>query len=369
MSNNNEVLHKHSCAVDTVHVCNGSDSVSRYDTFAKDKKKDFCDGDSKCNKSLNLFLSVEKDNFKDEQIAMRTLKKKQKLDSLPKIKVSSEHILQTNYLKNNYVVFEDPFNGQKILEVHDSINGGIHYLDKDSVTFSCMLLPRQSSLSAIGRKHLNLCKVLDKLHTFDGAQINRKIDKGNNSPSSVYGKMVLQGSVGLSKQTFPKNKEQEYNTLIKFINRMEHALCEYVDTRALNGIKNNRHIVNWKGLTNENLCAASLATSKNYYSHAHMDKSFFFTMHQVNVPIEYKSKMPVCQYFCFPQFGLAIAIRPGDILLFNPNIYHCLSMKTENYKTDVHVTSAYIKTAHTGDNNNRQELTDIQDHYFHAYTC
>ena len=92
-------------------------------------------------------------------------------------------------------------------------------------------------------------------------------------------------------------------------------------------------------------------------------------MYQLNVPIEYKSKMPVCQYFCFPQFGLAIAIRPGDILLFNPNIYHCLSMKTENYKTDVHVTSAYMKTAHAGDNNNRKELTDIQDHYFHAYTC
>ena len=38
---NNEVIQKNSCAVDTVHVCNGSDSVSRYDIFAKDKKKRF----------------------------------------------------------------------------------------------------------------------------------------------------------------------------------------------------------------------------------------------------------------------------------------------------------------------------------------
>ena len=112
-------------------------------------------------------------------------------------------------MKQNYVVFEDPKNGQRILEVHDSTNGGIHYLDKDSGSFSCILLPRESSLRASGRKQFNLCKVLDTLHSMKGAQIRRKIDQGNKSPYSVYGPKVLRGSVGLSKQTFPKGKETE----------------------------------------------------------------------------------------------------------------------------------------------------------------
>ena len=218
---------QHSCAVESVHVCNGSDSVTfRSDMFANNMiqsfkskqnsskrtvsaKNAFRDGYSKCDKSLNLFLSDEDNKCDDIQIALRTLKKMKKLESLPNIQVSKEHLIETEYLKQNYVVFEDPKNGQRILEVHDSTNGGIHYLDKDSGSFSCILLPRESSLRASGRKQFNLCKVLDTLHSMKGAQIRRKIDQGNKSPYSVYGPKVLRGSVGLSKQTFPKGKETE----------------------------------------------------------------------------------------------------------------------------------------------------------------
>jgi len=67
----------------------------------------------------------------------------------------------------------------------------------------------------------------------------------------------------------------------------------------------------------------------------------------------------VAQHFCFPEFGYAIAVRPGDVIIFNPNCYHCISSKNDAYEgIPVHVTSFYLKTAHVGGNDNRRELTE-----------
>jgi hypothetical protein len=33
---------------------------------------------------------------------------------------------------------------------------------------------------------------------------------------------------------------------------------------------------------------------------------------------------------CFPEYGVAVALRPGDVLLFNPQNYHCLLKRRLN---------------------------------------
>jgi ectoine hydroxylase-related dioxygenase (phytanoyl-CoA dioxygenase family) len=73
----------------------------------------------------------------------------------------------------------------------------------------------------------------------------------------------------------------------------------------------------------------------------------------------------VCNYFTFAEQGIAVALRPGDILLFNPMYHHCLSSRTSAYETkDVFSLSMYLKTAIVGMNDNNLALTEIENRLF-----
>ena len=73
----------------------------------------------------------------------------------------------------------------------------------------------------------------------------------------------------------------------------------------------------------------------------------------------------VCNYFTFAEQGVAVALQPGDILLFNPVYEHCLSSRTSAYETkDVFSLSMYLKTAIVGMNDNNLALTEIENCLF-----
>jgi hypothetical protein len=50
----------------------------------------------------------------------------------------------------------------------------------------------------------------------------------------------------------------------------------------------------------------------------------------------------VC-YFAFPQIGIAAALQPGDILMFNPQEPHCISLRC-NKDDNIYCISSYLKT-------------------------
>lgn len=109
---------------------------------------------------------------------------------------------------------------------------------------------------------------------------------------------------------------------------------------------------------------AAMASSVNYSAPAHLDDDALFSIHQLNVDGCLDSD-DVAQFFCFPTYGFAIGLRPGDIILFNPHVYHCLSEKTEQYNdVDVHVTTLYVKTSHVGKNDNTLPLTEQEELYY-----
>ncbi len=107
---------------------------------------------------------------------------------------------------------------------------------------------------------------------------------------------------------------------------------------------------------------SSMATSCNYISPSHTDKDAFLSCLMVtHVPLGTEMKkqktmlnMDVAVYFCFPEQGIAVALRPGDILFFNPLHHHCLSQRTSEYRNEeVYVTSFYVKSSEMGGNDNR----------------
>jgi ectoine hydroxylase-related dioxygenase (phytanoyl-CoA dioxygenase family) len=57
-------------------------------------------------------------------------------------------------------------------------------------------------------------------------------------------------------------------------------------------------------------------------------------------------------------------MRPGDVILFNSNVFHCLTGKTEAYRDlRVYVTSFYLKTGHVSGNDNSGELSQDELEY------
>ncbi len=58
----------------------------------------------------------------------------------------------------------------------------------------------------------------------------------------------------------------------------------------------------------------------------------------------------VC-YFAFPRIGIAVAFRPGDFLLFNPQEPHSISSRCKA-EDEIFCASSYLKTAIVGLNDN-----------------
>ena len=104
-----------------------------------------------------------------------------------------------------------------------------------------------------------------------------------------------------------------------------------------------------------------IASAVDYSAPAHIDKDFVLSLHQLNVEGR-EQDSAIAQYFCFPTLKLAVALRPGDILVFNPSVHHCLSAKSREYATDrVHVSTFYTRYGHVSLNNNNLELTNVKD--------
>ncbi len=74
---------------------------------------------------------------------------------------------------------------------------------------------------------------------------------------------------------------------------------------------------------------------------------------------EYKLHAEVSNYFVFPEQGIAVALRPGDMLIFNPKYHHCLLSCTCAYQNkDVYSLLLYLKSAVVGKNGNSIPLND-----------
>ena len=113
-----------------------------------------------------------------------------------------------------------------------------------------------------------------------------------------------------------------------------------------------------------------IAFGTNVFLRCHTDADFTMSIIQVFLKgkSEYLSNDDVVVYFCFPTIGVAVPLRPGDSLLFNARIPHCISSRCK-VEEDILVTSIYLKTAVVGMNNNDLPLTEEQTRIverFHA---
>jgi hypothetical protein len=104
-----------------------------------------------------------------------------------------------------------------------------------------------------------------------------------------------------------------------------------------------------------------IAFGTNVFLRCHTDDDFTMSIIQVFLKgkRQYLFDDEVVVYFCFPTIGVAVPLWPGDYLLFNARIPHCISSRCK-VKEEILCTSTYLKTAVVGMNNNDLPLTDEQ---------
>jgi hypothetical protein len=75
----------------------------------------------------------------------------------------------------------------------------------------------------------------------------------------------------------------------------------------------------------------------NYCSPVHVDEDYYYcTLKVVSAKQEFDT---ILQYFCFPQMGVTIPLRNGDVLVFDPRQPHCAS--TPRFPTS-YIASCYV---------------------------
>lgn len=107
----------------------------------------------------------------------------------------------------------------------------------------------------------------------------------------------------------------------------------------------------------------SIAFGENTALNMHTDQDGFLsviTLH-CNKDIErknyqYKYNVSICKYFVFEN-KMAVGLRSGDVLIFNPCFGHCISTLTSSYKTcSVICVSHYYKATNISMNDNGKEF-------------
>ena len=99
---------------------------------------------------------------------------------------------------------------------------------------------------------------------------------------------------------------------------------------------------------------------KEFFLNVHVDEDFFYSLttivsqHGLHEDVDrYRMDAEISNYFAFPEEGISVALRPGDMLIFNPLYRHCLSSRTSGFEEkDVFCLSLYLKTAVVGGNDN-----------------
>ena len=291
-------------------------------------------------------------------------------------------------------------------EIVDTVDGAKTMDGMGNIVF--LLLPREVALEGLGNNAVGEVDMLMKLqktgkHTERGKKTKGFSSSRDSGKYITAGVQTIRGRHGTNFGAF-KGDTVRRNQLINCIKRREHLAIQYMATPELRALVLAKTLIGWKTVDEKGLIYPAIAAAVDYISAAHIDEDFFLTAFSLLVDcfepdkdgkkktskaeavdtenekvLERKREMiiqscgkkylknaPVAQYFVFPEVGKAVAMRPGDLLLYNPMHYHCCSSKEIFYNEfNVHVSSMYLKTGIVGKNDNRIMLSATQ----HAIHC
>jgi hypothetical protein len=259
-------------------------------------------------------------------------------------------------------------NIHQTLHVHNTDNGAYLLDEWQQQTF--IKLPRLMCLQGASTVHDDVVAVKQLLDK------SGRLYRGNShfdiAPKyTTCGMYAQRNSRSINIHKHDNVQYSKMRKVYHLYQRAAHFARQVIPTSLLYGMQTSHAVVGWQTLEhNEKQQTAharqttnmwaSCAASVNYVSACHVDQDFLWSCLTVLCDDDkvctkscYKDDIPPAVYFCFPRLGLAIALKPGDYLLFNPTEPHCVSMRETHYQnSEVFLLSFYLKTNVVGGNDN-----------------
>lgn len=146
----------------------------------------------------------------------------------------------------------------------------------------------------------------------------------------------------------------------KWYRRVEHCAMKYLPwylrkLLSVVGDMCNRGTMPLDGGSSSDIWPA-LAVGRNVFLNVHTDVDYFWTLTSVVADEIPSDDDPIICYMCFPTLNLAVALRNGDLLLFNPLVPHCVSSR-RNKEKEAYCLSLYMKSLLVGGSNNDQVVS------------
>ena len=165
-----------------------------------------------------------------------------------------------------------------------------------------------------------------------------------------------------------KLPECHLSVLMKFMQHVERCYESLAESEVISHMFHAKQVVPFKTMSLPGSSHKStlkyygaLAFGCNVFLPCHTDSDFTMSMAQIHLKgkVAYELHDDVVVYFCFPTLGVAVPLRPGDFLIFNALIPHCLSSRCRQVDK-IYSLATYLKTSVVGLNNNRLHVSSNQ---------
>jgi hypothetical protein len=160
---------------------------------------------------------------------------------------------------------------------------------------------------------------------------------------------------------------RHHQAIFKFVMKCERLAMRFMSLEVTRGFAKGKKMFPYRtfpGVDEKKSTHmySSIASAFNVCLNSHTDNDSVYgvvTNMEADQDKQFGEDDDVALYFTFPTLGLAVALRPGDILFFNPTLYHSVSSRRDIQKT-IWCTSLYTKNAIVGGNDNSVPLNCSQ---------
>jgi len=175
------------------------------------------------------------------------------------------------------------------------------------------------------------------------------------------GSQPRRAGVGVRTTHHPEKIDDDmWDLIVDYIISVESLFFEFVDSKVIHMINEARKLLSFSSITRkegslrnrDGEIFGAFAFGVNLHLPVHVDRDFTFSAVCVHQQRDhYLTDDPVVVYFCFPCLGVAIPLKPGDVIIFNPQEPHALSSRCHS-GDEILCVSLYLKSAVVGLNNN-----------------
>ena len=308
-----------------------------------------------------------------------------------------QNLLSESDIDNEIIVVDGGDNGNPSIRPPDclkwrclSVLGGNHLYVADEtdpcrgLTFArvdsalpFIRLPREQSLSIIDSLSMrDIVCALEECEKLKKTAVKRSDGK---RIFGDYGKPVMYTCVGVQvsrnsrevlncNAVMEKLPECHWHVLMKLMRHAEYCFQAIADNEVISHLYHAKQVVPFKTMSMPSSSHKStskyyggLAFGCNVFLRCHTDNDFTMSMVQIHLKgkVKYNIDDDVVVYFCFPTLGVAVPLRPGDFLLFNALIPHCVSSRCRQ-ANEILSIAMYLKTSVVGMNNNQLPPNSLQ---------